>query len=202
MAKKNNIPTLPQLKRISKTETLQRTMDRLARRANARLLELERSGLDESSPAYRAAKDMIDGDRFTRSKNLSDTQMRREIEKSIRFLNMQTSTIKGENLRIDRMYETLKGEALIDENTDKQEFSEFLKSDAWKELKNIDSTQIMGEASVAIANGKNVKDLIESWKEYQKANVDPNNPVNPLEYFERWTEVPYGEDPFSYEDEE
>lgn len=197
--KKGNVPTLPQLKRINKTETLQKTMDRLSRRANTRLLQLERSGMDKSSPAYRAAMDMIDGTRFTRSKNLSDSQMRREIEKSIRFLNMQTSSVRGESARIDKVFNTLKDEALIDENVDQQKFAEFLKSDAWKELKNIDSTQIMGEASVAIANGKSVEDLIASYEEYAKGESDAENP---LEVFESWTEVPYGEDPFSFEDEE
>lgn len=193
--KKGNVPTLPQINRISNRDTLQRTMDRLARRSNERLLNLERSGMDKSSPAYRAAMDMIDGSRFTRSKNLSDSQMRREIEKSIRFLNMQTSSVRGESARIDKVFNTLKDEALIDENVDQQKFAEFLKSPAWAELKNIDSTQIMGEASVAIANGKSVEDLIASYEEYTKGESEADNP---LEVFESWTEVPFGEDPFSY----
>ena len=197
MSRKGSVPTLPQINRIKNRDTLQKTMDRLARRSNERLLELERSGLDESSPAFRAAQDMLTGKRFTRSKNLTETQMRKEIENNIRFLNMQTSTVKGENLRIDRVYETLKNEALIDEKVDKKLFADFLKSDAWKELKNIDSTQIMGEASVAIANGKSVEDLIQSWKEYENMTPDPDHPLNPLDIFESWTEVPYGEDPFS-----
>lgn len=195
--KKGNVPTLPQINRISNRETLQKTMDRLARRSNERLLNLERSGMDKSSPAYRAAMDMIDGSRFTRSKNLSDSQMRREIEKSIRFLNMQTSSVRGENARIDKVFNTLKEEALIDENVDQQKFAEFLKSPAWAELKNIDSTQIMGEASVAIANGKSVEDLLASYEEYTKGESESGNP---LEVFESWTEVPFGEDPFSYKE--
>ena len=195
MSRKGSVPTLPQISRIKNRDTLQKTMDRLARRSNDRLLNLERSGMDKSSPAYRAAMDMIDGTRFSRNKNLSDSQIRREIEKNIRFLNMQTSSVRGENARIEKVFSTLKSEALIDENVDPQKFAEFLKSPAWKELKSIDSTQIMGEASVAIANGKSVEDLIASYEEYANGESEAENP---LEVFESWTEVPFGEDPFSY----
>ena len=200
MSKKGNVPTLPQVSRMTNLETLQKTMDRLARRSNDRLLKLERAGLDRSSPAYRAAMDMLDGNRFSRSKNLTDGQIRKEIEKNIRFLNMQTSSVRGENQRIAKVFKTLKDEALIDVNVDEQKFAEFLKSPAWKELKSIDSSQIMGEASVAITNGKSVEDLIKSWEEYEKMEPDPDNPVNPLDVFERWTEFPYGEDPFSVDE--
>lgn len=191
MAKKLRVPTLPQLARITKKETLWKEMDRLARRANDRLLQLERAGSSESSPAYRAAMDMLSGDRFTRSKNLSPAQMRNEIKKSIRFLNMQTSTVKGENARVDKVFDTLVDRALIDEKTDKKAFGEFLKSPAWKQLKNIDSSQIMGEASVAIANGASVDDLMKAWEQYEETGEGTE-----LEVFENWTEIQYGEDIF------
>ena len=110
---------------------------------------------------------------------------------------MQTSSVRGEQQRIDKVFTTLKDEALIDEKVDPQKFAEFLKSPAWKELKSIDSTQIMGEASVAIANGKSVEDLIASYEEYANGESEAENP---LEVFESWTEVPFGEDPFSYKD--
>lgn len=196
MKKAGNIPTLPQIDRMTNRDTLQKTMDRLARRSNNRLLQLERSGMDKSAPAYRAAMDMISGNRFTRSKNLTNSQIRREIEKNIRFLNMQTSSVKGENTRINKVFDTLKSEALIDENVDEKKFAEFLKSPAWKELKSIDSTQIMGEASVAIANGKSVEDLMKSYEEYLQ-----NESGNILEMFENWTEISFGEDPFSDTDD-
>ena len=195
--KKGNVPTLPQVSRMTNLETLQKTMDRLARRSNDRLLKLERAGMDASSPAYRAAMDMLDGNRFSRSKNLTAGQIRKEIEKNIRFLNMQTSSVRGENQRIEKVFNTLKDEALIDANVDEQKFAEFLKSPACKELKSIDSSQIMGEASVAIANGKSVEDLIASYEEYLRGESEADNL---LEVFEGWTEVPFGEDPFSIDE--
>ena len=48
--------------------------------------------------------------------------------------------------------------------------------------------------SVAIANGKSVEDLIASYEEYARGESEAENP---LEVFESWTEVPFGEDPFS-----
>lgn len=187
---KVKMPTLPNLERMKDVQKLQKTMDRLARTANDRLLKLERSGLDASSPAYRAAQDILgpSRQRFSRSKNLTAAQMKQEIKKSMRFLNMQTSTIKGENIRADKMFNKLKEEALIDENTDQEKFNEFLKSSAWKALKNIDSSQIMGEASVAIANGKNIDDLIEMFKSYEEVETE----MSELEVFESWTGIEYG----------
>ena len=184
------MPTLPNLERMKDPEKLQKTMDRLARTANDRLLKLERAGLEKSSPAYRAAQDILGPSRhrFSRAKNLTPTQMKQEIKKSMRFLNMQTSTVKGEDIRANKMFETMVDNALIDEKTNQTLFNEFLKTDAWAQLKKIDSDQILLEASVAISNGKSILDLIQSFEEYAAGETE----MSELEIWEQWTGIEYG----------
>ena len=50
---------------------------------------------------------------------------------------------------------------------------------------------------MAIANGKSVEDLIASYEEYLRGESEADNL---LEVFEGWTEVPFGEVPFSIDE--
>ena len=76
--------------------------NRLSKRANERMRDIERQGLDGTS-AYNAAKYWISeqtgGEYFSQSRKLSPDELMETIEASTNYLRSQTSTAAGEMRR-------------------------------------------------------------------------------------------------------
>ena len=122
MARKISLPTMQQIEAIAASgdvEQLRAINERLAKTANQRMRQLEKSGY-EGTAAYKIAKDFIwqeadytHGGVFSRSKDLKEDQLVEQIEKEVTFLRSKTSTVSGEKARRQKIFESLTTEHTI-----------------------------------------------------------------------------------------
>lgn len=170
---------------------------RLAKRANERMRDIERKGL-EGTAAYNRAKYFIQeqdfgtGVYFSQSKKLDVDDLLLNIENASNYLRSQTSTAAGEMRRRSDIIDKLSDRGHIELPDDpedvegfKKKFLDFLDSNAWDDIKKhmyATGSGMIGEAAEAIQNGANVNDLLRSFKDYQKgAETDL------FEIWDNWT---------------
>ena len=107
--------------KIAQTADLQDEVEKLAKRANQRLRQIEKSGLAESSAAYRAVErrvyDKKEGYQTSREGNIGFSRKFKEMTRSAlsklkkeltSFLETTTSTVRGYKGAQERAYETYK----------------------------------------------------------------------------------------------
>lgn len=170
---------------------------RLAKRANERMRDIERKGL-EGTQAYNRAKYFIQNQDFgtnqyfSQSKKLDIDDLLLNIENVSNYLRSQTSTAAGEMKRRSDIIDKLsdRGHIELPDDPDdvegfKKKFLDFLDSNAWDDIKKhmyATGSGMIGEAAEAIQNGANVNDLLRSFKDYQKgAETDL------FEIWDNWT---------------
>lgn len=192
MARKGYIPTTQELEQIynramsgdaSAEKELGDLNNRIAKRANERMRDIERKGL-EGTAAYNRAKffigeqDFGSGDYFSQSRKLDADDLYLNIQNASTYLRSQTSTAAGEMKRRSDIIDKLSDRGYIDLPDDsgdvegfKKKFLDFLDSNAWADIKKhmyATGSGMLGEAAEAIQNGANVNDLLRSFKDYQK----------------------------------
>lgn len=192
MARKGSIPTAQELDSLynraesgddAALKQLGDINNRIAKRANERMRDIERKGL-EGTQAYNRAKYFIQeqdfGPReyFSQSRKLSPEDLMLNIENASNYLRSQTSTAAGEMKRRSDILDKLSERGHIElpddpEDVDafKTKFLEFLDSSAWEDIKKhmyATGSGMLGDAAEAIRNGANVNDLLRSFKDYQK----------------------------------
>ena len=150
----------------------------MAKRANSRMDYLEQKGMDESSGAYKQAAYYLGEqgrERFSTSKRMDMDLLEENMKRSSNFLRAQTSTIRGEYKRRERIYNTLEEHGYIDvpedpkeERAYKKRMDKFLSSDAFEDLKKAFGSGIISDASENIQQGANVDDLISLYREYEE----------------------------------
>lgn len=141
----------------------------LAKRANQRLVRLERAG--QTQYAYGIAKKYLQDigrNRFAetekRIKNLTRSQLTSEINAAIEFLTAKTSTLSGikavQKSAVDRLQ-------AMGYNIDNGDFFAFLKSDEYKAaLRKITSDEIMRQLDEALYNGVSLDTIIADYRDY------------------------------------
>lgn len=189
---KGTIPTQQEIERLYKAaengsdearEELGKINNRLAKRANERMRDIERKGL-EGTQAYKRAKYFIgeqdfgtaDRNYFSQSKKLDNEDLLTNIQNVSIYLRSQTSTAAGEIRRRTGIIDTLADRGYLDIPEDKPEefkkkFLDFLDSKAWDDIKKhmyATGSGLIKEAGEAIQNGANVNDLLRAFKDYQK----------------------------------
>lgn len=194
MARKGYIPTAQEIDRLAQAaaagdqsaiEELGNINNRLAKRANERMRDIERKGL-EGTAAYNRAKYFIQeqdfgtGEYFSQSKKLDPDDLILNIQNASQYLRSQTSTAAGEIQRrkdiIDKLAD--RGHIELPDDSDdieefKKKFLEFLDSNAWDDIKKhmyAAGSGMLGDAAEAIQNGANVNDLLRAFKDYQKGS--------------------------------
>lgn len=141
----------------------------LAKRANQRLVRLERAG--QTQYAYGIAKKYLQDigrNRFAetekRIKNLSRAQLTGEINAAIKFLTAKTSTLSGIKAVQNSAVERLRA---MGYNVDNGDFFAFLKSDEYKAaLRKITSDEIMCQLDEALYNGVSLDTIIADYRDY------------------------------------
>lgn len=157
--------------------------NRIAKRANERMRELERKGLDGTA-AYNRAKGFIqDADfgaagrnYFSQSRKLTPDDAAENLMNAATFLRSQTSTLTGEMSRRDDIWDTLLERHVIDDaEKDPEEyrrrFMDFLDTNAWKDIKKhmyVTGEGMLKDAGEAIQNGAKVGDLVRAFKDYER----------------------------------
>ena len=213
MARKISLPTLQQIEALADSgdiEQLRSINERLAKTANQRLRQLEKSGF-EGTAAYKIAKDYLwqesdftSGGVFSRSKKLSEEQLTEQIEHELMFLRSKTSTVSGERARRDKIFESLtKGDNPVidiskieidipsqyqDDSFQyfKDKFLEFLDEDVWKDVKKYlyaGNNDLLQEAGEAMARGADINDLTKMYKDFLQGETSI------YEVWEKWTTV-------------
>lgn len=150
----------------------------LSKRANSRLLALERQGYTKN--AYEKARYNLDkiystNDRekrkvrFTeRTTRLTNTQVAREVKAVTEFLTSQTSTIRG-NKRIRKSRENWVKEKLGVQIDNVDDFFEYLEVFASNRIHDyLDSKQVMKDINAAIEQGMSKEDLEKVYDNFRK----------------------------------
>lgn len=204
------VPTIEYLRSLYEKgdiEALRSENEKLAKRANTRLRELEKRGFDTTA-AYKRAIDFTsdegktDSKRFSRSKKIDIDDLYKQVKQESNFLRWQTSTPAGELERRRRVWEGLTMQRINEQgdiidpvidlsqvgdiNAFKKKFLEFLDENAWDEIKkHIYSKNILNEAGEAISAGADIQDLADVIKDYNNNETEDDL----LTIWDNWTSV-------------
>lgn len=151
----------------------------LSKTANSRMSYLEKKGMETG--AYMRAQYYLGeergSDRFYTGKRGGLDSLQENMEQAAQFLRSQTSTVRGEQMRRDRIYDTLEENGYIEmpEDADervryKKEMDKFFKSDAFDEIKKTIGSAVIATASELVQTGYSVEDLMELYKEYEDSS--------------------------------
>ena len=206
MSRYGNIPTTQQINALadkaasgdeSALAELGELNNRISKRANQRMRDIEAKGLEGTAAYNRAQYFIQDQDfgtknrkYFTQSRNLEVEDAALNIINASQFLRSQTSTAAGEMRRradiIDRLEEGGYIDVPDDDPTEfKRNFLEFLDTNAWDDIKKhmyATNSGMLKEAGEAIQNGAKLSDLMRAHKDYQRgADTDLH------EIWDNWT---------------
>lgn len=204
MAKRGYIPTIQEVESIynraeaGDADALKELGDlnnKLAKRANERMRDIERRGMEGTS-AYNRAKywlqeesDFSGNEYFSQSRKLSPEDALANIEAVSDYLRAQTSTAAGEMRRRKNISDKLEEMDFFDdvENKEqtKKQLMEFFDTDAWADIRknNKGGTNLLvAEAADALSAGALVGDLKRAFKDFQSgADTDY------IEIWENWS---------------
>ena len=204
MAKVGNIPTTQYIKSLAEKAAagdpaaiseLGDLNNRIAKRANQRMRDIEAKGL-EGTAAYNRAKyfvqnqDFGTGAYFSQSRKLDADDAALNLINATQYLRSQTSTAAGEMRRRADIVDRLEEGGWIeipeeDPATFKRKFLDFLDSNAWDDIKKhmyATNSGLLQDAGEAIQNGAKLGDLMRAFKDYQKgADTDL------FEIWDNWT---------------
>ena len=203
--KKGYIPTSQEVDRLYQRATsgdaaaLQELGDlnnKLAKRANERMRDLERQGL-EGTAAYNRAKyyiqdqDFGPGKYFSQSRKLDPDDLLLNIDNVSEYLRAETSTSAGERKRRQKISDSLENKGFFDDvapedvNNTKKQLLDFFDTDAWEDIRKHNkggTNEMVAEAVEAIENGALLGDLKRAFKDFQRgADTDY------IEIWENWT---------------
>lgn len=190
-------------------ETMRAENEKLAKRANWRLSDLEKQGFDNTAAYNRATywinevSDFSKNNRFSRSKKMDADSLYEQLIQESNFLRWETSTVGGEKERRENIYKGLTEEKKdesgkvikeaplqvpegVDPDVFKQKFLEFVDSNAWEEIKKkLYTSNILNEAGEAVAAGASIEDLTKAVNDYINNETDEDL----LTIWESWTSV-------------
>lgn len=203
--KKGYIPTSQEVDRLYQRATsgdnaaLQELGDlnnKLAKRANERMRDIERQGL-EGTAAYNRAKyyiqdqDFGKGEYFSQSRKLDPDDLLMNIDNVSEYLRAETSTSAGERRRRQNISDSLENKGFFDDvapedvNDTKKQLLDFFDTDAWEDIRKHNkggTNEMVAEAVEAIENGALLGDLKRAFKDFQRgADTDY------IEIWENWT---------------
>lgn len=175
---------------------------RLAKRANERMRDIERKGL-EGTAAYNRAKQYLDTfdtgtfakqEYFSQSKHLDLDVAYKNIEESSKYLRWQTSSAAGEIKRRQNIVDSLmKNEKLQDAFADlgedeadvKNKLLDFFDTDAWSDIRKSNrggTDPVVAKAVEALEHGALLGDLTRAFKDFQMHQIDTDQ----IELFNEW----------------
>lgn len=161
----------------------------LSKRANTRMLDMERKGLD-TSPAYRrAAYYTPESNRFSAaSKNKSSVEIYENLLNINKFLNSSTGSVSGYKAYKQDIANGLKQSGVFDSSIDNDKIIEFLESDAWENLKKyVYTANTMSDINDALTSGAKISDLEQAYYDYVRGDVDSD----PITIFDEWVNEEY-----------
>lgn len=157
---------------------------KLARRANSRLLRLEKKASKDSKgrnkyigwaykPATRYTQKAYGSNRFSTRKEISDDpfEVIEEVEEIINFLNAESSTVTGVRNIESRITETFRKKGLDVKNP--KDFFDFLSSETYKQSeKNLSSEQIQELFDRAVGVGKTAMEIKQTLEDFNNKKIN------------------------------
>lgn len=153
----------------------------LVRRMNDRLNSFHKA--DDSSYAYNLMEDFLEKQglkKYTADIKKIGTidDLREQVMHLEKINKMQTSTLRGENLRYRRNLKSLALQSMVEADRKTQNaFKTFLKSDAWKEIQAYDSERIY-EIADSLEQGNTLEAFDENWRRYEAGEIDLDQVVD------------------------
>ena len=205
MAKRGYIPTTQEIEGIYQKAIagdqdaiaqLSDLNNKLSKRANERMRDIERKGL-AGTAAYGIAKYWISehtgGEYFSQSRKLSPDELMETIEASTNYLRAQTSTVAGEVRRRKNILDTLDDRGFFDDISEegrytkeevKKRLLDMFDTDAWEDIRKNNrggTNEVVTEAVEAIQNGALLGDLKRAFKDFQLKTLN-------TDYIELWAD--------------
>lgn len=195
-------------------EALRALNETLGKRSNERLRQLEKADFDTTA-AYKRATDFIKksdygkNNRFSRSKKIELDDLYAQVKQEANFLRWQTSTVKGELERREKIFDALTSQHInpktgnieepyvqvpqgMDRDVFKDKFLKFLDDKSWETIKkHMYQSNILNEAGEAIAAGASIEDLKGALQSYidGEINEETGEPYDLLSIWDDWTKV-------------
>ena len=203
MAKKAYIPTAQEIDALynramegdaNARDQLGELNNRIAKRANERMRNIERQGM-EGTAAYNRAKYRLGEEGreyFSQSRKIDPDELVENLEAATEYLRSQTSTAAGERARRKSIADSLEDQGFFDDidsdvpiETLKKDLMDFFDTDAWEDIRkhNRGGTNVLvQEATEALANGAKIGDLKRAFRDFQRgADTDY------IEIWANWT---------------
>lgn len=168
--------------------TLRESSKYYGKKGNERLTDFEKAGI--SSSAYTRAAHYLQSEqgrnRFSRSGKLSAWDAYKNASEARRFIRGKTGTVAREMKRRRSVLDKLEKGGYLPEGMtekDRQNFSRFLSSGAWDEIKNTFGSQTMKDIAEGIQEGNDIDELMEAYQDYKSGEIDIED------FLEGWVEV-------------
>lgn len=169
---------------------LGRESEKLARRANQRMRELESRGM--TGDAYKRIRASLGGaTRFSQKRTGSADELLQNIKQSLRGLRQVKSTVSGAMGSSRKTLDTLKDKWDIDGRVSKDKinkFNEFVKSDLWNEYKSLmgGSGGVLEQfTKMLFDDPQSVDDVLDAFNEWDEMTEDEPDPYEAMsEWFE------------------
>ena len=158
----------------SEMRQLQETRRRLAKRANSRLLRLERAGLD-TIHVYKTTMNYLLDDgkmRFSERRNVDIYTLKSDLAELGPFLNAKTSTVGGYRKYERQVRKTLKEEYGIDSG-EFDDFIAFMSTESAKRSLNQVSSEFLVEFfDTASDEGVSIEQVKDALREYNEGKIE------------------------------
>ena len=169
---------------------LGRESEKLARRANQRMRELESRGM--TGDAYKRIRASLGGaTRFSQKRTGSADELLQNIKQSLRGLRQVKSTVSGAMGSSRKTLDTLKDKWDIAGRVSKDKinkFNEFVKSDLWNEYKSLmgGSGGVLEQfTKMLFDDPQSVDDVLDAFNEWDAMTEDEPDPYEAMsEWFE------------------
>lgn len=192
MAKKiNDLDIDPYDLLRNNTEELYKLRRKLAKRANQRLLRLERGtskitgeklsyGAYDIAQSYLKATGRTSG-RFSEvlsPKDMSDGYVAREVMELQKFLSMKSSTVKGMREIEKKRVEAFESKGISKEMAEDPEFYKFLNSQTYELMSSlVDSDKIIDFMHRAYSSGASVDEIVNAFNKYADDRVNTGEQI-------------------------
>lgn len=169
---------------------LGRESEKLARRANQRMRELESRGM--TGDAYNRIRASLGGaTRFSQKRTGTADELLQNIKQSLRGLRQVKSTVSGAMGSSRKTLDTLKDKWDIAGRVSKDKinkFNEFVKSDLWNEYKSLmgGSGGVLEQfTKMLFDDPQSVDDVLDAFNEWDAMTEDEPDPYEAMsEWFE------------------
>ena len=190
--KKSSIPTTQYIEELAldaardpeKLKELGQLAEKLGRRANQNLRELERQKYSSDAYKYAQNKTGREKPRYSQAAKGSAMSLAENAIASAEFLRLKTSTVGGVREKArpgfkklveksTKAYKKKAGKEFTDKESKKLERSmtKFLNSKAFEELKTLGS-DVIDATYEAIQNGADIDELLKAYEAYERGEIE------------------------------